>query len=123
EHAPDRLADLADTVRVEARRRLIEEQQPGPHREHAGEREALLLSAGQGIRRMLEPEREADRLERGTDPRPDLLARHPEVLAAERDIVPDPRQDDLRVGILEDEARDAAGAFGREAVDEQLPLA
>ena len=80
---------------VEVRGRLVEQHEPRAHRESAGEREPLLLAARQRLGRAVERHVEPDRVERRAHPRPDLVARNAEVLAAERDVVADPRQDHL----------------------------
>ena len=50
--------------------------------------------------------------ERGVHPRPDLAGSGPDVLEPEGDLVRDPAEDDLVLGILE-ERRDLAGEVGR----------
>ncbi len=49
----DHRLDLARRRRVEARRRLVEEQHLGREHPRAGQREALLLAAGEHARRMV----------------------------------------------------------------------
>jgi len=61
---------------------------------------------------MVERQVEPDRVERVGDATPGLVARHAEVLAAERDVVADAREDHLRVGILQHETG-AAARVGR----------
>ncbi len=122
EHAGDGIPDLDDPGGVEVRGRLIEQQQAGSHREHPGECEALALPAREGARRAVERDLEADRVEGFAHAPPGLLARNPEVLAAERDVVPDAREDDLRVRILQHEPGATAHGAGRFAVNRQRPL-
>ena len=57
---------------------------------------------------------ETDRVEGFAHASPGLLARNPEVLAAERDVVPDAREDDLRVRILQHEPGATAHRAGAE---------
>jgi hypothetical protein len=68
---------------------------------------------------MIERKVEADVVECAADAMPDLLTRNPEVLASERDIVADPGEDHLRIGILQDEPRPAPRLGGGPAVDEE----
>jgi hypothetical protein len=80
--------DLADHLRVEGRRRLVEEHDLGLHREGAGDRDPLLLAARQLGRVLLRLLRDADALEelhRGllgpvARPLPDLRRRQHDVL-------------------------------------------
>jgi hypothetical protein len=56
------------------------------------------------------------------NPTPDFVARHTQILAAERDIVTDARENDLRVRILK-EKPDLTANVGRVlAVDAQFTL-
>ncbi len=121
EHPLHRIPHLAHALRVEVRRRLVQQHESGAHREHAGQGEALLLAARERRGRMVERHVEAHGRHRRLDARPDLRPRHPEVLAAEGDIVAGAGEDHLRVGILEDEPGPPAGRRGGAAVDEQLP--
>ena len=120
--AGHRLAYLDDALRVEVRRGFVEDQQSGSHRERPGEREPLLLSTGERLGRTIERNVEPDSVERGADALPDLVAGDAEVLASERDIVPDPSQDHLRVGVLHHQSRAPARGRGGLPVDEQRPL-
>ena len=110
ERAPHGVAHLGDARRVEVGGRLVEQDHARPHREHAGEREPLLLPTREGRGRPVERHVEPDRVERLPHPRPDLLARDAEVLAAERDVVADAGEDRLAVGILQHHARATAHA-------------
>ena len=60
----DDLLDLVRRARVEARRRLVEEQDFRSQRPHAGEREPLLLAAGEHARRAAADRLEADLAQR-----------------------------------------------------------
>jgi len=121
----DRLAALARltdeaphepcAVRIEIRRRLVEEEDLGTEGEDAGECEALLLAARERAGRMVVRIRESDARERSVDTRPDLGGRYATVLEPERHVVAGPGHDELRLRILEDHARsafDAEVAFG-----------
>ncbi len=83
------VAHLVHAGGIEVRRRLVEQDEAGAHREHPGERESLPLPARERGRGVIEREIEADRVERGAHARPDLVARDPEVLESERDVVAD----------------------------------
>ena len=108
EHAADRLAHLGDAPRVEVRRRLVEQQEPG----------RIAIAPASASRCFCPPEScdggvverqvEADRVDGPGDAAPGLLAGHAEVLAPERHVVADPREDDLRVRILQHEAGPSA---------------
>ncbi len=117
---------LPDALGVEVGSRLVEEEEPGPHREDAGEGEALHLAAGERGGRAVEGDVEPDGVERGADADPDLVARDAQVLAAERDVVADAGEDHLRVRVLQHEPRAAAAGGRILRVDEQgaarLPL-
>ena len=65
---------------------LVEQDQARAEGQHAGERQALGLPAGQGVDRVLRVVREPHRGERAADRVPDPVPRHPEVLGAERDV-------------------------------------
>jgi hypothetical protein len=86
----DRLADQRRPCRVEVRGRLVEQQQPWARRQRTGQREALLLAAGQRVGAPSAAVAEADPGERLVDPGPDLRGRHAAVLQAERYIVAGP---------------------------------
>ena len=115
-------AHLGRAVGVEVGRRLVEHEQAGLQRERPGQGEALLLAAGQGVRRTLAPVREVHRGERGVDARPDALRRDASVLEPEGDVVAGPPHHDLRLGILEEQSGAVACRARLEAVDEQRPL-
>ncbi len=61
--APDLVAQLLAHLRVERRQRLVQQQHARPHRERAGERNALLLAAGQLVRVLLRVLAEPDQVE------------------------------------------------------------
>src|SRR5450759_1786241 len=76
----DRVPYLVDTDRVEVRRRFVEQEQAGPHRERAREREPLPLPAGEPLGAVVEGEVEADVSQGCTDSGPDLISRDGQVL-------------------------------------------
>ncbi|OUE08779.1 hypothetical protein CMsap09_07510 [Clavibacter michiganensis] len=112
---------LADALGVEVRGRLVEEEEPRAHGEHAGEGEPLLLAAGERRRGPVEGDVEAHRVEGGADAGPDLLTRDAEVLAAERHVVADTGEDHLRVRILQHEPGAAPETRRVPAVDAERP--
>ena len=57
------LQHLADQLGVERRGRLVEQDQLGLHRQHAGDRHALLLAAGQALGIFVDLVGEADLVE------------------------------------------------------------
>ena len=69
------------------------------------------------IQRHVEPHQ----VEGAADALPDLLAGHAQVLRAECDVVADACGNHLAVGILQDQADDAAHLRGILAADEQRP--
>ncbi len=100
-----------DALRVEVRGRLVEQQQPRAHREHAGEREPLLLTARQ--RRSWRDRAARPGPLRRAPPHPRTGSRlrgHAEVLAPECDVVAHLRQHDPGIRILQHEARPARAA-------------
>ncbi len=111
---------------VEVRRGLVEQQQSGPHREHAGQGEALLLPTRERLGGAVEGHGETHGCHSLGHPRRDLGRGDAQVLAAEGDVVADLRQDDPRLGVLQHEADATALRLGRLAVDEdaagRLPL-
>ena len=76
---PLEVADLAaqarPDARVERRKRLVEQEQAGRQSERAGERDALLLAAGELRRVFLRLVGEADQRQELGDAGGDLLAR------------------------------------------------
>src|SRR5581483_11187014 len=115
-------ADLGRARGIEVRGGLVEQEQLGLEREHAGECEALLLAARERLGAALVGVGKADRRERRVHARPDALRRHAAVLQAEGDVVAGPRHDELRLRILEEHARAVARRGGRHAADAQLAL-
>ena len=54
---------LADEFRIERRGRLVEEDELRLHRQHAGDRDALLLTAGEALGELVDLVAEADLLQ------------------------------------------------------------
>ena len=99
-------------VRVELRRRFVQQQEAWSQCERRGERYALQLSAGQLTG---EPMREwfrTDESQGFVHPRPDLVGRHADVLEAEGDLVRHLGHHDLILRILEHRG-DEAGELRR----------
>ena len=71
------VAQACPYLRVEGRERLVEQQQPGRHRDGAGERDALLLPARQLCGVLVPLVGKADEIEQLPHPVPDLGARAP----------------------------------------------
>ena len=118
----DGVAHLAHADGVEVGRRLVEQDEAGVHGDDAGEGEALLLAARELRGVVTERRGEADPGEGPGDAPPDVGARNAQVLHAERHVVADPRQDHLRVGVLQDHADAVAPAVGAGAVDQEAAV-
>src|SRR5690606_10894887 len=88
--------------------------------ERTGERETLLLPAGERLRGPIARNVETDGIQGFVHPLPDLVPGDAEVLAAERDIVADAREDHLRIGVLQHETGRAADVGGGAVADAQL---
>ena len=124
DEAPQRAPDERRTVGVEVRRRLVEQQHVRAERQRPGDRQPLLLPAGERGGGMIAAVGEPDGGERGLDPRPDLRGGHAGVLQAERHVVAGAGEHELRIGILEDDPRGAIEAqrplgFARSGAREQ----
>ena len=105
----DRRAELAGEVeelfgalRIELRGRLVEQEQRGLESEHRGEAHPLELPGGQRLGPALGQPLSSHLCERCVHARPDLAGRPADVLEAEGDLVRDPAEDDLVLGILEE---------------------
>ena len=105
-------ADQRGTGRVEVRGGLVEQQQPGAQREDAGQRQPLLLAAGQRAGGGVPAVGEADGGQRLVDPRPDLGRRDAAVLQAERDVVAGPGHDQRGLGVLQHQPGAGPGLAG-----------
>ena len=120
EAAPHGVADFQHTGRVEVGRGLVQQDQPGPHRQDAGQRKALFLPAGQRRRRVVQRKvRQPDVVQRLVHARPDLVAGNREVLRAEGDVVAEAGEHHLGFGVLLHEAGTAAPGARRLAVDQE----
>ena len=95
---------LAPADGVEHGGRLVEHDALGLHRQHARDGDALLLSAGEQVRRVLDELRHADGLERVVYAISDLGARHAQILRCECDVLFDDIRHDLVVRVLEHHA-------------------
>ena len=95
------LEDRARSVRIELRRRLVEQQQLGLERERRSETDALQLTARELRDRPLGEVLGADGLQGPERPRHDLRRRRSQVLQPERDLGEDAREHDLLLGLLE----------------------
>ncbi len=114
------VADLQDARGVEVGGRLVEQQQPWPHREDPGERQPLLLSAGEGRRRVVQRQpAQPDVVERLAHARPDLRRRDGEVLRPEGDVVAEAGKHHLRFRVLLHQPGAAALRPWRGTVDQQ----
>ena len=107
-----RVNDLAPAGRVEHGRRLVEHDALGLHGDDARDGDALLLPAGEQVRRVQAKVIHTDLPEGGIHPRAYFLRRDAEVLGREGHVVLDDVGDDLVIGILKDHAH--RGAHGQE---------
>ena len=98
----------ARAVGVEVRSRLVEEQHARPEGEDPRDGEALLLAAGERGGGAVLGISEANVGERAVNSRPYLGARDAVVLEAEGDVIAGARHDELRLGVLEHQARTAS---------------
>ena len=93
--------DLAPPLRVEHGGGLIEHHAARHHGDHARDRDALLLAAGQAVRRLLAVFVHTDRLERVVHALADLRRRHAHVFKRKRHVLLDDCGDQLVVRVLE----------------------
>ena len=91
-------------ARIEARGGLVEQQNVRARHEHGGDRDPLLLAAGELIRRPVGKLGDIEELEHVVDPPFDLGAVEPEMQRPERHFVAHGRREELGVGALEHEA-------------------
>ncbi len=127
---PDLLAQHGRAVRVEHRRRLVEQEQARAQRQNTGERQPLTLPAAEVGGGVVARVGKADAAQRGVHPRPDLGRRHRMVLQAERDVVAAAGQDRLGQRVLQQQPRPrrargdrlTSGQWGRHPVDEKIAL-
>ena len=109
-----RVDHLAPSGRVEHGRRLVEHDALGLHGDDARDGDALLLPAGEQVRRVQTKIIHTDLPEGRVHARADLLRRHAEVLGCEGHIVLDDVCDDLVIGVLKDHAH--RGAHGQKVI-------
>ena len=103
----DQVEERLCSVRIELRRRFVQQQEPGSQCERRGERHALQLSAGQLTGEAIRERFRADESQGLVHPRPDLVGRHADVLEAEGDLVRHLGHHDLILRILEHRGDDA----------------
>ena len=108
---------FVDSVRVEIGGRFVEQQQTRTHGQDAGQRQALLLPAGELGGGMVQWQVQAHGIQRVSHPDPDLLAGDAEVLAAESDIVPQASQHHLGLRVLHDQSDTLACGVREAAVE------
>ena len=85
----EEVGDRRGPRRVELGRRFVEDQDVGAHRHDARDGHALLFAAGQGERLTVGEVADRQAGERGIDPSVHLVARHAQVLEAERELLAD----------------------------------
>ena len=107
ERAQD-VGELAPRRRVEVRRRLVEHEDLGSHREHGRDGDPPALAEGQVVRRPVGEVAHPDAVERLDDARVELGAAQAEVGRPERHVVAHRRHEQLVVGVLEDDADPAS---------------
>ena len=98
---PDRLEEGLGGGWVQLRRRLVEEEKPGPQGERRREANTLQLPAGELGGSPTRQVGHADLVERVGDARVYLVSRRADVLEPEGDLVRDRGEDDLILRILE----------------------
>ncbi len=108
---PDDLAELEARRRVEVTQGFVEQQQLRTQREHAGERDALLLAAGEFLRTACSPGFGADEPERLEGARLDLGGGEFFGVERERGVLEDGEMREERV-VLVDEPEAALGGLG-----------
>src|SRR5690606_18328927 len=120
EEVADALAHLLAQQRVEVRERLVEEEEAGARRDGAGERDALLLAAREGVGLPLLEPAEADEPQHLVGAGAAGLLRHP--AQPEGDVLAHGEVREERV-VLEHEPDAAPLRRHRDAVaDERLPV-
>ena len=122
QHAGEHRPDQRDPGRVEVGGDLVEQQQPGAQRDDAGQRQPLLLAAGQRAGGGVPAVGEADGGQRLVDPRPDLGRCDAAVLQAERDVVAGPAHHQRGLGVLQHQPGAGPGLAGGPAVEEHRAL-
>lgn len=120
-HPPQQPENLLGRAGVQLAGRLVEHEDLRPEREDRGDRDLLLLPAGERIDRPVPQRRDADVAERFVDAARDLRPVDAEVFEAEKDLVLDLARDHLAVDVLEHAAhlqreRGQAAVHGVDAV-------
>ena len=100
----NRVANPRNAFRIKVCGRLIKKQKTGLHRQNRRECEALFLTARQHRRIAITADIQANRFQSGINARPNLFARNPEVLHAERHVITDARKHNLSLRILHHQA-------------------
>ena len=108
-HRPE---NIFGGLRVELRRRLIEEDDARVHRENRSDGDPLQLAAGERAHGAVPEVDDTERIEHLFEPPADQARVGAEVLEAEDDLVLDRRRYHLCFGLLKDEAGDR-GQFAR----------
>ena len=103
--AGQRLVERRRAGRIEVRRRFVEDEDPRPRGEHAGQRDALLLTAGESDAPPSREVRHAHLLEHLGHPRTHPLGGPRTILQAERDVVLDGLHHELGSRLLEEDPR------------------
>ena len=106
------LGQLPAGHRVEVRRRLVEDEDVGSHRQHRGQGDAPALAEAEVVRRPLGGVGHADRVQRLRGAGRQLVAAQAEVGRPEGDVVTDRGHEQLVVGVLEHDA-DAPADLGQ----------
>ena len=110
--------DLA--ARVECAGRLVQEQDARLHGDDGGDRDALLLAAGQGVGRPVQQLVDAQVGGDVGDEALDLVPGEAELQGAEGELVAHVGAEELHVGVLEDEADAGAEVAAERRVLERL---
>ena len=106
--AADNIHNIGSAARVEHGGRLIENHALRAHGEHAGYGDALLLTAGEQVRRVGAEFVHSDGSERLVHPLAYLLLRYAEIFRRKGDVLLDDVGNYLVIGILEHHAEPAA---------------
>ena len=104
--------DLAPPLRVEHGGGLVEHHAARHHGDHARDGHALLLAAGQAVRRLPPVFVHTDRFERVVHALSDLRGRHAHVLERKRHVLFDDRGDQLVIRVLEHHGHGLAHLVG-----------
>jgi hypothetical protein len=122
QHPGQGLPDQARTFGVKIGGRFVKEEEIWLERQHAGQCQALLLTAGQLVGGAVGAVGPAHGIQRGPNSWPDVIGRDPAVLKPERDVVTGAAHHQLGLGILEDQPTARAGGCRSLPEDAQLAL-